>query len=151
MHDLEEILVPVDFSETSRSTFARALTMVSGERPVIVLQHVIDRAFASQVAAQGYDGEDAVLGRMRRRAEAELAALAGLAGAGVQVEVLVSEGTPFYEIMRVAHDLAVDAIVIGKHGMREHPESAFFGSTAERIVRGSNRPVIVLPGASLTA
>ena len=34
---------------------------------------------------------------------------------------------------------------VGKRGMRRHPEGAFFGTTAERVVRGCRQTVIVLP------
>jgi nucleotide-binding universal stress UspA family protein len=145
MLELEELLVPVDLSPTSHATFAKALAMVGGERPVVVLQYVIDASLARSIAAQGYEAEDAVAARMRSRAEAALSAMAASAPDNVEVQVLVSEGTPFYEILRVAEELAVDAVVIGKQGIREHPESAFFGATAERVVRGCSRPVIVLP------
>lgn len=145
MLELEEILVPVDFSPASRAAFEQALGMAAGEQPVVILQHVVDRGLASVIAAQGYGDEDAVLARMHEHARAALEALAAMAGGDVEVQPMVSEGTPFYEILRAADDLAVDAVVIGRKAVGGDPESVFFGSTAERVVRGCNRMVIVLP------
>ena len=39
----------------------------------------------------------------------------------------------------------VDAIVMGKVGARGTLETLLFGSTAERVLRGSRCPVVVLP------
>jgi nucleotide-binding universal stress UspA family protein len=122
-----------------------AVALATGDRPVIVLQHVIDPSLGKLVAAQGYADEASAHSRLRGHAEAELALLAKAVGDDVDVQTIVSEGSPFYEILRVAHDLAVDAVVISKKGVGRDPEAVFFGSTAERVVRGCNRPVIVLP------
>lgn len=145
MLELEEILVPVDFSPGSEAWLKAAVSLATGDRPVVILQHVVDAAVCAQIAAQGYADEASASELMRSRAEAQLEALARTVGDGIDVQTIVSEGTPFYEILRVAHDLAVDAVVIGKKGIGSHPEAVFFGSTAERVVRGCNRPVIVLP------
>lgn len=148
MLELEELLVPVDFSAASKAAFERALEMAGGEQPAVILQHVVDRSLAEVIAGQGYDDVESVLGRMHEKASDELAKLAEQVATtkpGVEVQPLVSEGIPFYEILRVADELAVDAVVIGKKGASGDPESVFFGSTAERVVRACNRTVIVLP------
>ena len=53
MFDLEEVLVPIDFSATSRAAFDRAVRMVSGTSPVVILHHVLDPALAEFAEAQG--------------------------------------------------------------------------------------------------
>ena len=42
MIELNSLLVPVDFSETSKSAFAQALELATGENASIILLHVID-------------------------------------------------------------------------------------------------------------
>jgi nucleotide-binding universal stress UspA family protein len=49
------------------------------------------------------------------------------------------------EILRKAEDFQVDAILMGKHGVRGHIEKLLFGTTAERVIRGTSRAVIVIP------
>lgn len=117
--ELEELLVPVDFSASSRVVLAQALEMANGDAPVVVVQHVVDPALASAIATEGYGDEEAILTRMRGRAQEELAAIQQAAGGSVDLQVILSEGTPFYEIVRVAHELAVDAVIIGKSGFRQ--------------------------------
>ena len=145
MLELNELLVPTDFSETSREAFAQALTFASGDGPVVIVLHVIDPALAEFAESQGLGARDEVLAKMRASAERELETFAAPAGSTVEVERVVSEGIPFYEIVRKADDFAVDAVVMGKAGARDHAETLLFGSTAERVIRGCRRPVIVLP------
>ncbi|MBI5947524.1 MAG: universal stress protein [Chloroflexi bacterium] len=145
MFDLNEVLVPVDFSDASRAAFARALTLVGGDAPAIVLQHVIDPSFADLAEAYGLGARGEILVRMRERAASELEEMAASAAMPVQVTPVVSEGIPFYEIVSRAEEFDVDAVIIGRSGMQNRAEALFFGSTAERVVRACTRPVIVLP------
>ena len=58
---------------------------------------------------------------------------------------IICEGRPFMEILQKADDFAVDAIVMSKVGRRGKVEELLFGSTAEKVLRGSTKPVLVLP------
>ena len=82
---------------------------------------------------------------MREVAEARLETLRNEAPTGVEVKSIVSAGIPFLEILKRSEELLVAAIVIGNVGARGEIEKLLFGSTAEKILRGSNRPVLVLP------
>ena len=53
---------------------------------------------------------------MRERAKQQLKCYRELAAEKCQVDVVVSEGQPFLEILQKAEDFTVDAIVIGKTG-----------------------------------
>ena len=143
MFEHNEVLVPVDFSIASRETFARALAMVDGESPAVILLHVIDPVLVEAISSVTGEPAGAVVGRLRARAEDEMAAMADSA-ASVEIVRMVTEGTPFYEIARHADELAVDAVVIAKTGQRDAREGLFFGSTAEKVVRACREPVSVL-------
>jgi nucleotide-binding universal stress UspA family protein len=145
MFELNEILVPVDFSDASAAVFARARALVNGEKPVIILLRVVDPSFAELAQTNGLGTREEVLRRMRTRAELELNEMAAAAGPSVEISTVLSEGVPFYEIVQRAEEFDVDAVVIGKKGARDVNEALFFGSTAERVVRACKRPVIVLP------
>ncbi len=148
MFELNTLLVPVDFSPTSRAAFDRALQFVNGEKPVIILLHVLDPTLADFADAHGFGSKDNVLDEMRRVAEETLDEYrqeARQAKPEVEIETIICEGLPFMEIVKKANDLQVHAIVMGKLGSRGTAESLLFGSTAERVIRGAARPVIVLP------
>ena len=66
---------------------------------------------------------------------------------GLEVEILVRVGAPAQEILDAARSLAVDRVVIGTHG-RRGLESFLFGSVAERVLRLSEVPVLVVKARS---
>ena len=146
-HKLEfnTLLVPIDFSEPSEAAYRGALSLAAGEAPLVILLHVIDADLVEFAAQHELAPEAEVVERMREVAEARLETLRNEAPTGVEVKSIVSAGIPFLEILKRSEELLVDAIVIGKVGARGEIEKLLFGSTAEKILRGSNRPVLVLP------
>jgi nucleotide-binding universal stress UspA family protein len=54
-------------------------------------------------------------------------------------------GSPFVEILKIARDLDLPMIVMGVKGRSTPPEEILFGSTAERVLRGSRVPVLCVP------
>ncbi len=148
MFDLNTLLVPVDFSPTSRAAFDRALQLATGEKPVIILLHVLDPTLADFVDAHGFGTKDTVIDEMRRVAEEtlnEYCQEARETQPELTIETIICEGLPFMEIVKKANEFQVHAIVMGKLGTRGTAESLLFGSTAERVIRGATQPVIVLP------
>ncbi|ELK55499.1 UspA domain-containing protein [Haloferax sp. BAB-2207] len=63
--------------------------------------------------------------------------------AGVEVETVITEGTPASEIIRHADEREVDFVVMGTHG-RSGIDRYLIGSVAERVVRGSDAPVLTV-------
>jgi universal stress protein E len=59
------------------------------------------------------------------------------------MSVQVATGTAFVEIIRRAREEAVDIILVGAHG-GQFINKLLFGTTAEKIVRKGDRPVIVV-------
>jgi len=56
----------------------------------------------------------------------------------------VGVGTPAPEILRVGRERSCDLIVISTHGLTG-TRKLFFGSTTERVLRETTRPVLVTP------
>jgi nucleotide-binding universal stress UspA family protein len=145
MIELNSLLVPVDFSATSKSAFERALELASGEDPVIILLHVIDSTLADLMGGLEMGAKEDIGTRLRERAQREMATYTNVSGKAVETQTIICEGIPFIEIIRKADELLVDAIILGKLGARGRVENLLFGTTAERVIRGSTRPVITLP------
>ena len=139
------LLVPTDFSENAWSAFQHARLLVDGEDSEIVVVHAIDPALINQIVQLGMGDHDTILESMRKDALSRLEEYTTSSDDTTNVDVLVCEGEPFFEIIRKAEDFAVDAIVMSKLGQRNQPKSLLFGSTAEKVIRGSAKPVIVLP------
>jgi nucleotide-binding universal stress UspA family protein len=60
------------------------------------------------------------------------------------LEYEVAVGKPAAEILRVARERSCDLIVISTHGLTG-VRKLFFGSTTERVLRETTRPVLVTP------
>ncbi len=143
--DFNTLLVPVDFSDNSKVAFTQAIGLIYGDNPVIVLLHVIDSSLPEFAEAHDLGTRDDVSHRMRERAELLLEEYTSACPDGIEIDPIVCEGRPFMEILQKADDFAVDAIVMSKVGRRGKVEELLFGSTAEKVLRGSTKPVLVLP------
>lgn len=62
---------------------------------------------------------------------------------GVRREIRFTSGKPFVEIIRRAREGAIDLIVVGAHGAGYLPD-LLLGTTAEKVVRKGDRPVLVV-------
>ena len=71
--------------------------------------------------------------------------LEGLETGSVEIERMVVIGVPFVEILKIARDLDLPMIVMGMRGRALPPEEVLFGSTAEKVLRGSRVPVLCVP------
>jgi nucleotide-binding universal stress UspA family protein len=68
---------------------------------------------------------------------------AAVDGRKVKPRVALEGGKPFLTILRRAQSEDVDVIVVGAHG-RDFLRDLFLGSTAEKILRKGDRPVLVV-------
>jgi nucleotide-binding universal stress UspA family protein len=142
MMEFDTVLVPVDFSEASEQAYVRALELVTGSNPLVVLLHVLDPCLADFSETHGFGSAEETMRIMRQSAESRLQERKE---GDVDVQTMLCEGVPFLEIIKKADELQVHAIVMGKFGARGKVERILFGSTAERVIRASTRPVLVLP------
>jgi nucleotide-binding universal stress UspA family protein len=119
--------------------------LVDGQDSEIVVVHAIDPSIVNHMVELGIGDHDAILKSMRENSLERMKKYSAASTESTKVDVLVCEGVPFFEIVRKAEDFAVDAIVMSKLGQRDEANSLLFGSTAEKVIRTSKKPVIVLP------
>jgi len=135
------LLVAIDFSAGARRALDLALALCpQGE---ITVLHVVDTEFAARVEGQALGTAADVIAKLRQRATEECAWLVQERGAEA-FETMIVEGIPFVEIVKIAKDLDVDMIVMGLHRAKRVDE-ILFGSTAEKVLRGSHCPVLCVP------
>jgi nucleotide-binding universal stress UspA family protein len=112
----------------------------------LTLLHVIDHDFVNDAVDAGLGSAEDIQARMRERAEANFdAAMGGVEPGSVSVERMIVIGSPFVEILKIARDLDLPMIVMGVKGRSTPPEELLFGSTAEKVLRGSRVPVLCVP------
>jgi universal stress protein A len=140
-----EILVPVDFSPCSLNALRVAIGMAAPEGDLTLL-HVIDEHFVDDAVAAGLGSTDDIRSRLRELAEVNFTnMLEGLEQGNVNVEKMIVVGSPFVEILKIARDLDLPMIVMGVRGRSTPAEELLFGSTAEKVLRGSRIPVLCVP------
>ena len=145
MLNAPEILVPVDFSPSSVNALRVAIGMAAPEGDLTLL-HVIDENFVNDAAAAGIGTAEDIRKRLRDQAEANfISMLEGRETGSVKIEHMIVIGAPFVEILKIARDLDLPMIVMGVKGRSTPPEEILFGSTAEKVLRGSRVPVLCVP------
>ncbi len=152
------ILVPTDLSANSVLAFKHAVMMARRNKAKIHLLHVVpdvDASMRSYISAMFPKGsldkfesqhEDEARKEIERRlksfAEEELADHPE--DLERVVSILVEHGHPVLQILQAADRVNADAIVMGSHG-KGTIEHAFLGSTTEKLLRKTKRPVFVIP------
>ena len=140
-----EVLVPVDFSACSVNALRVAIGMAAPEGDVTLL-HVIDQQFIDDAVAASLGSSDEIRNRLKEQAEGNFTSmLEGIDVGQVEIEKMIVVGLPFVEILKIARDLDLPMIIMGVRGRSTPPEEVLFGSTAEKVLRGSRVPVLCVP------
>ena len=140
-----EILVPVDFSPCSVNALRIALGMAAPDGDLTLL-HVIDQQFIDEAVSTGLGNDEDIRNRLREQAENSFASMLSELNTGpVDVEKMIVVGSPFVEILKITRDLDLPMVVMGVRGRSTPPEEILFGSTAEKVLRGTRVPVLFVP------
>jgi nucleotide-binding universal stress UspA family protein len=150
MSAFQNILVPVDFSDTSDEAWRVACDLARTSGSFLHLLHVapdpLSQAWAVETVALDYSG---MTRQWIEEAEAKLAAIQP--GPGIEparVTRVVASGAAYPGIMEYANRHAADLIVMGTHGYGPVMH-LLLGSVAERVVRHASCPVLTVPHRSL--
>ncbi len=134
---LKNILVAVDFDETSEAALAYARSFAGNFGARLHLMHVMENRFLRPMANDPRDVEAGIGSRLADRlTDEERATLRA-------VSVLRKSDVPAEEIVKYARDEGVDLIVIGTHG-RSGVAHLLMGSVAEKVVRTAPCPVLTV-------
>jgi universal stress protein A len=140
-----DILVPVDFSPCSANA-VRAAAAIAAPDGDLTLLHVIDQDFINDGVAASLGTSEDITAHLREHAELNFNnMLEGLDTGEVNIERMIVVGIPFVEILKIARDLDLPMIVMGVRGRSSPPEEVLFGSTAEKVLRGTRVPVLCVP------
>jgi nucleotide-binding universal stress UspA family protein len=134
------ILVGIDGSPSSlrAGAYAAGLARRQGAR-LIALYVVPTAAISAQVAAAAaamIQTHDEIAAELRRAVQE------GADHVGITAEFLTRRGNPYKELVAVASELRVDAIVVGASMQSGH---RLVGSLAGRLVRDAGWPITVVP------
>jgi nucleotide-binding universal stress UspA family protein len=148
MVTIRRILCPVDFSDVSRQALGRAMAVARAYHAEVTVLHVLPLPSAVPALPYGPEGPGPFGFEVmdRPRTLTELARFVGTTHtAGVTVHQEVAEAKVAHrEILVQAARTAADLIVLGTHG-HSGPNHLFLGSVAEKTLRASPVPVLIVP------
>ncbi|AQQ28321.1 MULTISPECIES: universal stress protein [Burkholderia cepacia complex] len=145
----EKIMVAVDGSASSKQALAEAVKVaLAGDTHVSVV-YVVDKSvlftYAGRLDPHALVEEIRDDGRKVLREAEQIIALAGAKGEAELVET-ESIGEDIAErLQRYVKERGIDLAVVGTHG-RRGIRRVLLGSVAERFVRGSKCPVLLIRG-----
>lgn len=132
---LRSLLVCVDLSPSSDRVVARAAALPLGKNAKITLLHVVPKLLPSNARKRAE--ADA-----RRALELHAKVLARAATGGVVIRQVVKAGSAAGQIATLARSSKAELVVVGRGGGRVR--DVFLGSTAERVIRQGQLPVLVV-------
>jgi nucleotide-binding universal stress UspA family protein len=151
--DIKHILYTTDFSENARLAYAYAKRIANQFQTKLTMLHVIrEEPLDLLIFDVGADRSGSVPRRLSIE-KAQLQKATEIFKEKVRVEygcdegdcdeIIVKKGNPVQTILRVAEERNCDFIVMGAKG-RGSLEDALMGDTVRRVLRRSDRPVLVL-------
>jgi len=143
---LRKILFPTDFSEHSVKV-KKELKKIAGYSKELILLNVLDnRLFPYTDSVEGIEIENLnLMETLTKAAESKLEKWKSeFEKAGFpKVRIVLLEGVPFDEILKIAEKKKVTSIFLGHQGSSA-VERLLLGSTAEKVARKSKVPVILI-------
>jgi nucleotide-binding universal stress UspA family protein len=140
----KRILCPTDFSETANLALHYAKVMAERFQSQLLVLYA--EAYEPPPYFTAVQQRDLVKAqaRSRKAAEVHLSRLAKeLLGESVEAETIIVEDHPASGILKTAASRGADWIIMGTHG-RSGWRRAMLGSTTERVLRETKRPVLTV-------
>ncbi len=143
--NFKRILLPTDFTEASAHAAAYALNMAVKYKARLFVIHVVDttgEASGFYVPHASYAKLDKELKDVGEMMLKKFCAKQFKGFKGLEAKVTVGE--PYKEIIKSVKKDNIDVVVMGTFG-RDGLDKFFFGSTTDRVLRKTDRPVLVIP------
>lgn len=148
MKKINKILVCVDLSDYSVETLEYALSFKESFDADIILLNVINARDMEALKRANYYYPDKVdiTGYVEKAREDRKAKMQEMISEYTFVEkerirIEIAEGVPFEEILKCIDVELVDLVIMGNKG-RSNLASTLFGSTAEKVFKYSDVPVV---------
>jgi nucleotide-binding universal stress UspA family protein len=139
---IERILIPTDFSESSRNALKYAIDLNAVFKARLFLVHVLQ----DFTEFSEYNLSPSILPQLFLEFEENAAKrldemVASMVPSHMHCDTYILHGVPFYEIIQFSKRENVDLIVIGTRG-RTGIKHVLFGHTAEKVVKKAHCPVL---------
>lgn len=144
MNIFKKILYPTDFSEVAKKALPYIVGLKGAGTEEVIILYIIDErgidtfrnSTAIDALAVEKEWEELALNEISRLEDE-------LKEQGFIVKTHIDKGIPFREILRVAEEENVSAIIMGSHGKSDIVEM-LLGSVTETVVRKAQKPVLIV-------
>ncbi|RYH73516.1 MULTISPECIES: universal stress protein [Meridianimaribacter] len=140
---MKKILVPTDFSKEAENALKVAAQLAKKENSEIYLLHMLELPLQEVDAMSSHSALPEAMFFMKLAHQKFENLMASDYLEGITVHETVKSDTNFGNIIDKCHELNIDLIVMGSHGASGFKEM-FVGSNAEKVVRTSDIPVLVI-------
>ena len=165
--DVKKILYATDLSENARYAFAYAVSLADLYKASITFIHVLpevpellDRGVIGYISEDRWEeiksqnveeAKEAIIGKRRDHLAirdvlhqfSENVKESQEGDGFVTDDIIVVRGNPVEEILKYSEETNCDLVVMGTHGQGTLAD-AMMGSTARRVLRRSDKPVLVV-------
>ncbi|PWG06084.1 universal stress protein [Polaribacter aquimarinus] len=141
---MKNILVPIDFSKPSEYAAKMAAQIAKKTNATIYLIHLIElpKGVIDMGAGSRFSIPESML-YLRKVREKVLTFKDSFFDESIAVKYIIKLNNPFEGIQKYADKIDADLIIMGYKGHSEF-EEIIIGSNTEKVVRSSQRPVLVV-------
>lgn len=138
---MKSLLMATDLSARSDRALDRALLIAADRGADLTIAHVVDEDVPAPIAdAQTKGAKQAIRDHIETLGDAK----------GVNISIAVVTGRPYATILDTSEQTNAEIIVLGMH-RADAFKDMFRGTTAERVIRASNLPVLLVKERAKTA
>lgn len=143
MLKMRTIVAALDLSTASNAVMARAIQLATAHAARLTLVHAITAESLPDMASISVQGESRLRGQLAKQAYASIEKGLVESNRTRRSDTRIDFGSPHEVIIRIAHEVSADLIVIGPHARRS-AMAKILGSTADRVLRTSPIPVLIV-------
>jgi len=146
MFNVDNIIVPTDFSDYSDIAFNRALDLAEACNAKIYLTHVVpDAPDIFALDRFNKEGQKKIMKELEKKSKKDFEKQMGKFPntQKVDIETKVLRGIPSKEVLSFQKKIGADLVVISTHG-QSALEEFFWGNTASKIIRYTKCSVLVV-------
>jgi universal stress protein A len=140
---LNKLLVPIDFSDSSRKALQYAVSFAKRFKAEIILVHAVEMVPTGLPASPFATDTMTEVAVLQDHGARHVALWLKAAKEHVPTTAKIDSGNPAEIILHAACESNADLIIIGTHGHRGL-ERFFMGGTARKVVRHAPCPVLVV-------
>ncbi len=139
----KKLLIATDGSEYTKKAIDYGIDLAINTEAKLQAIYVVDTGAYRSIPLSA--PEEYAFSLLRKEGDMAIKYVADTAEiAGLEVEGIIAEGHPAEEIIKYAEKNSIDIIVIGTLG-KSGLDRFLLGSVADKVIRNSKIPVIVVP------